>query len=108
MGQKRAGRSTCTEGQVERKREREKGINIYSRYVCWHVELPAKQKRQRSSRTAKRGRSGAARPRQNGSGGLSIGNRGMGLRGRRGVCASATDGAAYAGLWLRSGGCVRE
>jgi len=38
---------------------------------------------------------------------LAIGSHGRGLRGRRGVCASAMGGATCAGLWLRSGVCVR-
>src|SRR5215471_7800731 len=38
---------------------------------------------------------------------LSIDSRGKGLRGRRGVCASAKDDEACEGLWLRSGECVR-
>ena len=38
---------------------------------------------------------------------LSIGNRAMGLPGRRATCASATGGVACAAPWPRSGGCVR-
>jgi hypothetical protein len=38
---------------------------------------------------------------------FNFNNRWRNLQGRRGVCASATGGAACAGLWLRSGGYAR-